>query len=1156
MIPNFRGGIERERVKNAPRFLIFRPKLQRRFCGVFCIKNMFKNKSATILTVLTLSLLIVPFVYAATSTWDFSTSSDYTFDNTKIEFSSGQTQLKATSSPAWYSTSWTKRKAVTVTGSSAGAQTNYQVKITVPYDSDMQADFDDIRFTSSNGTTLLDYWLESKTNSSTADFWVEIPSIPVSPNTVAIYIYYGNSGVSSASSGANTFISGTDFVQDDGFSYRDNGTNESYGDSTGQIRSNGGQLSLVGVDRINDSYVRKAFATVNNSIVGSVVSNTALDEPEDVLIDGNYAYIPTRSGAKLTVYDISNPASPTFVSSFTDSDLTEGMGVAKNGNTIYLTSWHNHKLLILNATDPANITKISSITIGTTEGGGDPDELRKVFYLDGYAYVTHSEDQKLYIVDVSNSASPSITGSVATGDGAFAVFVKGNYAYVGGCFIGSSLKVIDVSNKAAPSVVKTLSSGNYSCTAGFANSGNNLYAVYYTSNTFVTFNISDPVNTSQIGILSSASLNAPNRLDVSGNTAYVASSGGDAIVQVNITDPTNPTLGTIKSDALLDKVYGVKYSGGKVFAVGRDANSLVVFDPSITDGVTGGVSDNFSVRSKFRFTATTAGAWLPVTGISLDGSAINAGSSAYSLNPIWFNNTLQVIEFFGAGGSYYQQAASAVSTSLNTTYITELKKVGSNATLSIYQTDGTLVGSSVISSLTNSSVNYGYLMPYQNVANNANWNSKTSTQDVYFSFLRNYVSPEPTYSIGSEVNIYPSDNPTVQPVSATTLTSLSGFVETSTLNSGAIKYQISNNGGSTWYWYNSGWTSTVSGYTEASTASQINSNIATFPVESGSFLWRAYLHSDGTQLVQLDNVALTYINDATAPVRSAGLPSGSQLVGTTQVTLSLTTDESATCKYGITASTAYASIVTTFATTGGTSHSDTITGLSNGQSYNYYVRCIDGSSNANTDDYTISFSIASPVSSGGGGGGGGFSAPYPTAPAGGFTATRDITNSQNKTVLHFGFGNDITNIAISDNANFTPATYINATSSVEWIATTTKIWYIKYCNRYGRCSNPISLQINAYVPVVYNSYKFYRNLSYRMTNSDIKELQKYLNANGFIIAQSGAGSLGKETNYFGLLTYKALIKFQEAHSPDILTPNGLKKGTGYFGPSTRAFVNK
>jgi peptidoglycan hydrolase-like protein with peptidoglycan-binding domain len=64
-----------------------------------------------------------------------------------------------------------------------------------------------------------------------------------------------------------------------------------------------------------------------------------------------------------------------------------------------------------------------------------------------------------------------------------------------------------------------------------------------------------------------------------------------------------------------------------------------------------------------------------------------------------------------------------------------------------------------------------------------------------------------------------------------------------------------------------------------------------------------------------------------------------------------------------------------------------------------------------------------------------------------------------------------------------------------------------------------------------------------MTNPDVLQLQKYLNAQGFFVAQSGAGSIGKETNYFGLLTYKALIKFQEAHASDILTPTGLKKGT-------------
>jgi hypothetical protein len=100
--------------------------------------------------------------------------------------------------------------------------------------------------------------------------------------------------------------------------------------------------------------------------------------------------------------------------------------------------------------------------------------------------------------------------------------------------------------------------------------------------------------------------------------------------------------------------------------------------------------------------------------------------------------------------------------------------------------------------------------------------------------------------------------------------------------------------------------------------------------------------------------------DTTAPTRSSGSPTGTLAAGTTQTTISLVTNESATCKYSTAAGTAYSSMTGTFTTTGGTSHSKAITGLTNGSSYTYYVRCIDASGNANTSDFTISFSVASP----------------------------------------------------------------------------------------------------------------------------------------------------------------------------------------------------
>ena len=97
-------------------------------------------------------------------------------------------------------------------------------------------------------------------------------------------------------------------------------------------------------------------------------------------------------------------------------------------------------------------------------------------------------------------------------------------------------------------------------------------------------------------------------------------------------------------------------------------------------------------------------------------------------------------------------------------------------------------------------------------------------------------------------------------------------------------------------------------------------------------------------------------SDTTAPVLSAGNPSGALSSGTTSTNLTLTTDETAICKYDTNASTAYASMGNTFSITNATSHSTTVS-TSDGSSYTYYVRCSDTATNANTSDYTISFSV-------------------------------------------------------------------------------------------------------------------------------------------------------------------------------------------------------
>jgi len=109
------------------------------------------------------------------------------------------------------------RKQITINGTTAGAQTNYQMKLTVYKGSGTdstttptvylnnhcQDDFDDIRFTKMDSSTSLDYWIEA-TSTATATVWIEFDSLPASTST-NFYIYYGNSGASSASNRYSTF---------------------------------------------------------------------------------------------------------------------------------------------------------------------------------------------------------------------------------------------------------------------------------------------------------------------------------------------------------------------------------------------------------------------------------------------------------------------------------------------------------------------------------------------------------------------------------------------------------------------------------------------------------------------------------------------------------------------------------------------------------------------------------------------------------------------------------------------------------------------------------------------------------------------------------------------------------------------------------------
>ncbi len=112
-----------------------------------------------------------------------------------------------------------------------------------------------------------------------------------------------------------------------------------------------------------------------------------------------------------------------------------------------------------------------------------------------------------------------------------------------------------------------------------------------------------------------------------------------------------------------------------------------------------------------------------------------------------------------------------------------------------------------------------------------------------------------------------------------------------------------------------------------------------------------------------DNDETNTAPDTTPPVRTNGAPTGTLPAGTTQATLSLNTDENATCKWGSATGQSYTNMPNTFSTTGGTSHATGVSALTNGSNYTIYFRCRDTAGNANTTDYSVSFNIANPPAS-------------------------------------------------------------------------------------------------------------------------------------------------------------------------------------------------
>ena len=116
------------------------------------------------------------------------------------------------SAQGWFNGNWQYRVPVTITNAGGGL-TNFQVQVNLGplFDwGNTLAGGTDIRFTTGNGLTPIDFWIESWNSGTSASIWVEVPTVAANPATTTIYMYYDYDLASSASNGFATF----DFFDD------------------------------------------------------------------------------------------------------------------------------------------------------------------------------------------------------------------------------------------------------------------------------------------------------------------------------------------------------------------------------------------------------------------------------------------------------------------------------------------------------------------------------------------------------------------------------------------------------------------------------------------------------------------------------------------------------------------------------------------------------------------------------------------------------------------------------------------------------------------------------------------------------------------------------------------------------------------------------
>ena len=285
---------------------------------------------------------------------------------------------------------------------------------------------------------------------------------------------------------------------------------------------------------------------ISNPAAPAAGGSGAIGGAYDLALDGDRAVVTGLSSAKMQLFDITFPASPAPLGSFTPASLP--YGVAVSGSYAYLSEFNHFE--IVDISNPLAPVLVGSSTL---TGFGSDVALRG-----DYAFVADG-GSGMQVIDISDPAHPAVVGSYLTSSSVGSVAVQGSYAYLARSSAPYVFEAVDIGNPLVPVLAGSWTSANP--IYDLAVSGSSAYLATTGTRGLQIVDISNPGNPSPSN---SVDLGFNGRsVEVNGDFVLIGDFDVAKVQVLNVRDPVNPRI--IGDAAVPGIAVAVKVRGSGAF---------------------------------------------------------------------------------------------------------------------------------------------------------------------------------------------------------------------------------------------------------------------------------------------------------------------------------------------------------------------------------------------------------------------------------------------------------------------------------------------------------------------------------------------------------------------------------------------------------------